>query len=250
MTANRLVGKTCVVTGAAAGIGRETALAFLREGATVHAIDRDVSGLDSLAAKAPSLICHAMDVTNAKAVHRFHELLDVIHVQFNCAGMVPVGSLSDCTVEDWDAAMSLNAGAIFLMMQAAVAHMLQAKPQGGSIINMASVISSIGAAPSRFAYGATKAAVLGMTKSVALDYAAHGIRCNAICPSAVETPSMTARIAAMEDPSAARQAFSSRQAVGRMGRPDEIAELAVYLASDASAFVTGSHIVIDGGAKL
>jgi 2-keto-3-deoxy-L-fuconate dehydrogenase len=122
--------------------------------------------------------------------------------------------------------------------------------QGGSIINMASVISSIGAAPSRFAYGATKAAVLGMTKSVALDYASRGIRCNAICPSAVETPSMTARIAAMDNPAAARQAFSSRQAVGRMGRPDEIAELAVYLASDSSAFVTGSHIVIDGGAKL
>jgi 2-keto-3-deoxy-L-fuconate dehydrogenase len=250
MTANRLAGKTCVVTGAAAGIGRETALAFLREGATVHAIDRDAPGLDSLAAEAPALLCHAMDVTSAKAVQRFHEMLDVIDVQFNCAGMVPVGSLSDCTVEDWDAAMSLNAGAIFLMMQAAVAHMLRAQPQGGSIINMASVISSIGSAPSRFAYGATKAAVLGMTKSVALDYAAHGIRCNAICPSGVETPSMTARIEAMDDPAAARQAFSSRQAVGRMGRPDEIAELAVYLASDASAFVTGSHIVIDGGAKL
>lgn len=250
MTTHRLAGKTCVVTGAAAGIGRETALAFLREGATVHAVDRDASGLDTLFAEAPALVCHAMDVTSADAVRRFHDTLDRMDVQFNCAGMVPVGTLSDCTAEDWDNAMSLNVRAIFLMMQTAVARMTQGQPQGGSIINMASVISSIGAAPSRFAYGATKAAVLGMTKSVALDYAAQGIRCNAICPSAVETPSMTARIAAMADPAAARQAFSSRQAVGRMGRPDEIAELAVYLASDASAFITGSHIVIDGGAKL
>ena len=246
MTANRLAGKTCVVTGAAAGIGRETALAFIREGAVVHAIDRDAAGLEALAAEAPSLACHVMDVTSADAIRRFHDRLDRMDVQFNCAGMVPVGTLAECTTEDWDKAMSLNVGAVYLMMQAAVACMTQ----GGSIINMASVISSIGAAPSRFAYGATKAAVLGMTKSVALDYASRGIRCNAICPSAVETPSMTARIAAMDNPAAARQAFSSRQAVGRMGRPDEIAELAVYLASDSSAFVTGSHIVIDGGAKL
>ena len=121
---------------------------------------------------------------------------------------------------------------------------------GGSIINMASVISSIGAAPDRFAYGVSKAAVIGMTKSIALDYAAEGIRCNAICPSGVETPSMTARINAMDDPDAARFAFSSRQPVGRMGRPDEIAELATYLASDISAFMTGSAIPIDGGAKI
>lgn len=250
MTANRLAGKTCVVTGAAAGIGRETALAFLREGAAVHAVDRDQEGLDALAAEASALVCHAMDVTCGNAVTRLHEALPRIDVQFNCAGMVPVGTLSDCTVEDWDRAMSLNVRSIFLMMQAAVARMTLMQPRGGSIINMASVISSIGAAPARFAYGATKAAVLGMTKSVALDYAAQGIRCNAICPSAVETPSMTARIEAMDEPAAAREAFSQRQAVGRMGRPDEIAELAVYLASDASAFVTGSHIVIDGGAKL
>jgi 2-keto-3-deoxy-L-fuconate dehydrogenase len=248
MTANRLAEKTCVVTGAAAGIGRETALAFLREGATVHAVDRDASGLDTLAAEAPALVCHAMDVTSADAVRSFHDALDGIDVQFNCAGMVPVGTLLDCTPEDWENAIALNTKSIFLMMQAAVTRM--SKARGGSIINMASVISSIGAAPSRFAYGATKAAVIGMTKSVALDFAAQGVRCNAICPSAVETPSMTARIAAMDDPAAARHAFSSRQAVGRMGRPDEIAELAVYLASDASAFVTGSHIVIDGGAKL
>lgn len=250
MTANRLVGKTCVVTGAAAGIGRETALAFLREGAAVHAIDRDMEGLGSLSGQAPEIVCHGMDVTSADEIRKFHDKQDRIDVQFNCAGMVPVGTLVDCTIEDWDKAMSLNVTAIFLMMQAAVAKMTTARPQGGSIINMASVISSIGAAPSRFAYGATKAAVLGMTKSVALDYASQGIRCNAICPSAIETPSMSARIATMDDPVAARHAFSSRQAVGRMGRPDEIAELAVYLASDASAFVTGSNVVIDGGAKL
>lgn len=134
------------------------------------------------------------------------------------------------------------------MMKEAVG--LMARGGGGSIINMASVISSVGAAPNRFAYGASKAAVIGMTKSVALDYAGRGIRCNAICPSGVETPSMTARINAMDDPDAARRMFSSRQPLGRMGTPREIAELAVYLASDASGLMTGSTVVIDGGAKL
>lgn len=248
MTAMRLDGKVCVVTGAAAGIGRETALAFLREGGTVHAIDRDAAGLQSLVREAPSVIPHTLDVADDAAVRRFHAGLDRLDVQFNCAGIVTVGTLAECRREDWDRAVTLNVTSIYLMMQAGVLLMLAG--QGGCIINMASVISSIGGAPSRFAYGATKAAVLGMTKSVALDYAAQGIRCNAICPSGVETPSMTARIEAMENPPEARRAFASRQPVGRMGRPDEIAELAVYIASDAAAFMTGSHVVIDGGARL
>lgn len=244
----RLDGKVCVVSGAASGIGRETALAFSREGALVHALDRDAPGVRALAEAVPGVVAHGIDLTDAAAVAGFHAGLARLDVQFNCAGIVPVGTLADCTPAQWDQALAVNVTSVFRMMQAALGPMLRAG--GGSIINMASVISSIGAAPERFAYGASKAAVIGMTRSVALDYAAHGIRCNAICPSAVETPSMTARIEAMADPAAARRMFSTRQPVGRMGTPAEIAELAVYLASDAAAFMTGTPVVIDGGAKL
>lgn len=244
----RLNGKVCVVTGAAAGIGRETALAYLREGANVHALDRDAAGLDALAGDHPALKTARVDVTDPQSVLDFHARLDRLDVQFNCAGMVAVGNLEACSPEDWRRSFDLNATSIYLMMRSAVA--LMKRQGGGSIINIASVISSVGAAPDRFAYGATKAAVIGMTKSVARDYAAANIRCNAICPSAVETPSMTARIEAMEDSDAARRTFSSRQPLNRMGTPAEIAELAVYLACDLSGFMTGSAVVIDGGAKL
>lgn len=248
MSHSRLHGKLCVVSGAAAGIGRETALAYAAEGAAVHALDRDASGLASLAAEAQGITPHIFDITDPEAVAAFHTALPRLDVQFNCAGIVTVGTLTECSMADWERALSVNVTSVLLMMQAAVP--LMKAVGGGAIINMASVISSIGGAPQRFAYGATKAAVLGMTRSAALDYASAGIRCNAICPSGVETPSMTLRIKAMEDPDAARAAFSSRQPVGRMGTPAEIAELAVYLASDASAYMTGSHVVIDGGAKL
>ena len=245
---SRLKGKVCVVSGGAAGIGRETAAVFAGEGARVYAVDRDATGLASLAEAFPGLETATLDVTDFEAVKEFHAGLDRLDVQVNCAGMVAVGNLASCSRSDWDRSVTLNMTSIFLMMQSAVEAML---PQGsGSIINIASVISSIGAAPDRFAYGATKAGVIGMTKSVARDYASRGIRCNAICPSAVETPSMTARIDAMENSDEARHAFSSRQPVGRMGTPAEIAELAVYLASDASAFMTGGAVIIDGGAKL
>ena len=244
----RLEGKLCIISGAAAGIGRETALAFVAEGAEAHAIDRDATGLERLAAEAKDIIPHSFDIADAAAVEAFHATLPRLDVQFNCAGIVTLGALAECSLADWERALAVNVTSMFLMMQAALS--LMQKCGGGSIINMASVISSIGGAPQRFAYGATKAAVLGMTKSVALDYAGAGIRCNAICPSGVETPSMTQRIEAMDDPAGARAMFSSRQPVGRMGTPAEIAELAVYLASDASAYMTGSHVVIDGGAKL
>jgi NAD(P)-dependent dehydrogenase (short-subunit alcohol dehydrogenase family) len=245
---SRLNGKVCVVTGAASGIGREAALAFLREGAIVYALDRDPVALESLSREQPALHTAQLDVTDADAVAAFHESLDRLDVQLNCAGIVPVGNLEACTLEDWNRALNVNVTSIFLMMRSAIK--LMAPQRSGSIINIASVISAVGAAPERFAYGATKAAVIGMTKSVARDYAAHNVRCNAICPSGIETPSMTARIEAMEDPAAAREAFSSRQPLGRMGTPAEIAELAVYLASDLSGFMTGSAVVIDGGAKL
>lgn len=245
---NRLTGKVCVVTGGASGIGRETALAYLREGATVHVLDRDEQGLALLARQYRELRAVEIDITDNEAVSRFHSGLERLDVQFNCAGMVAVGDLKACTPEDWQRSLDLNVTSVYLMMRAAVELML--RQRSGSIINVASVISSIGAAPDRFAYGTTKAAVIGMTKSVALDYAPANIRCNAICPSAVETPSMTARIEAMLDSVAARRSFDARQPLGRMGPPAEIAELAVYLASDLSGFMTGSALVIDGGAKL
>lgn len=245
---SRLKNKICIVTGAASGIGRTTALHFAGEGAEVAAVDIDRGALEDLAGSAQGISPHCVDVVNAEVVGEFVSGLPRIDVLFNCAGRVAVGTALECSQADFQQTMDLNVTAIFHLMRAVLPDMVA---QGsGSIINMASVISSIGAAPERFAYGASKAAVIGMTKSVARDFADKGVRCNAICPSAVETPSMSARIEAMADPDAARAMFSSRQPVGRMGTPEEIAELALYLASNASRFVTGSAIVIDGGAKL
>lgn len=245
---NRLERKTCVITGAAAGIGYSTALAFVAERALVFALDKDEEGLGRLSEACPDARPMVVDITDPAAVRSFYGQLASVDVLFNCAGKVAVGDLAACSDADWQTTLDLNVTSIFYMCREALPLMLAAG--GGSIINMASVISSIGAAPDRFAYAASKAAVIGMTKSIARDYAPKGIRCNAICPSGVETPSMTARIAAMDDPEAARATFSSRQPVGRMGMPEEIAELAVYLAGDGARFVTGSAVVIDGGATL
>ena len=242
----RLKNKTCVVTGAAAGIGFATASAFAVEGAHVIALDRDLNGLQALKAECPTVKTHILDVTDADAVTLFFETSKTIDVLFNCAGMVATGNVLACTRSDWTRTLDLNVSALFYMCRCILPLMVS----GGSIINMASVISSIGAAPDRFAYATSKAAVIGLTKSIALDYASQSIRCNAICPSAVETPSMAARISAMENPVKARAAFESRQPIGRMATTTEIAEMAVYLAGDVSGCVTGSTIIMDGGAKL
>ena len=244
----RLHNKTCIVTGAGAGIGFATARAFADEGATVIALDRDQAGLSTLARRQTSLNTQILDVTNVDAVVEFFKAQDKADVLFNCAGMVSTGDLLTCTPSDFSQTMTLNVTAIFDMCRAALPVMLAGS--GGSIINMGSVISSIGAAPDRFAYGTSKAAVIGMTKSIALDYASRNIRCNAICPSAVETPSMSQRIEAMDDPVTARAAFENRQPIGRMASPAEIDEMAIYLASDLSGTVTGSVMIMDGGAKL
>lgn len=244
----RLQNKTCVVTGAGAGIGFATACAFAAEGARVIALDRSLTGLEELAKQFPEIQVRVLDVTDADAVATFFQSLNKVDVLFNCAGMVVTGDLLTCTQSDWTRTLDLNVSALFYMCRSALP--LMQSGNGGSIINMASVISSIGAAPDRFAYGTSKAAVIGLTKSIALDYAPQNIRCNAICPSAVETPSMVTRIAAMDDPVKARAAFESRQPIGRMATTAEIAEMAVYLACDLSGSVTGSSIIMDGGAKL
>jgi NAD(P)-dependent dehydrogenase (short-subunit alcohol dehydrogenase family) len=245
---NRLKDKHCIVTGAASGIGRETAMVFAAQGADVSAIDVDAAGLATLLECTDGVTATTLDVTDAAGVEAYVSRIASADVLFNCAGMVAVGSLETCSQDDWQRSIALNMTSIFVLSRAVIPLMLAQR--AGSIINMASVISSLGGAPDRFAYGATKAAVIGMTKSIAKDYAHHGIRCNAICPSAVETSSMTARIDAMNDPAAQRQMFSQRQPVGRMAIPREIADFAVYLASDESRFMTGSALQIDGGAKL
>ena len=239
----RLAGKTALITAAGQGIGHATAVAFQKEGARLWATDIDESKLAGLATL-EGVTCRALDVRDESAVAAAAEEIGALDVLFNCAGRVPHGTLLDCEPADWEETLSLNVTAMYRMIRAFLPAMLAA--DGGSIINMASVVSSVKAAPDRCAYGASKAAVIGLTKSVALDYATQGIRCNAVCPGAVDTPSLDERFNARPDPEAVREAFVARQPVGRLGSPSEVAALCVYLASDESAFTTGQAMVIDG----
>ena len=242
----RLAGKTALVTAAAQGIGRATAEAFAREGAKVVATDVNDKALAALPA---AIQKRRIDVTDAAAIEALARELGAVDVLFNCAGYVHQGTILDCTEKDWDFSFALNVRSMYLVIRAFLPAML-ASGRGGSIINMSSVVSSIKGAPNRFAYGATKAAIIGLTKSVAADYIKQGIRCNAICPGTVATPSLDQRIAALGGGAEVREAFVGRQPLGRLGRPEEIASLAVYLASDESAFTTGATHVIDGGFAL
>ena len=239
----RLAGKTALITAAGQGIGHATAVAFHKEGARLWATDIDEAKLAGLATL-EGVTCRALDVRDPGTVAAAAEEIGAADVLFNCVGRVPHGTLLDCEPADWEETLSLNVTAMYRMIRAFLPAMLA---QGsGSIINMASVVSSVKAAPDRCAYGASKAAVIGLTKSVALDYAAQGIRCNAVCPGAVDTPSLDERLGNRPDPEAARKAFIARHPVGRIGSPSEIAALCVYLGSDESAFTTGQALVIDG----
>lgn len=243
----RLKGKRAVVTAAGAGIGQATALAYLAEGAHVIAADIDYGSMTPVAEAGGEM--HHLDVTDDAAVAAFARNAGAVDVLFNCAGFVHHGTILDCAPEEFDASWRLNVRAMYQMTSALLPAMLE--NGGGSIVNMSSAVSSIIAAPNRFAYGATKAAVIGLTKSVAADFVTQGIRANAICPGTVESPSWHARVKAqgeaIGDVEKARADFIARQPMGRIATAGEIAKLAVYLASDESAFMTGEALVIDGG---
>ncbi len=237
----RLDGKTALVTAAGQGIGRASALAMQAEGARVFATDVDAAKLSDLT----GVETFALDVTDDASVAAALARVGPPDVLFNCAGYVAHGTILDCDPKDWDFSMTLNATAMFRMIRAFLPGMIG--NGGGSIINMASVVSSVVAIPNRFAYGASKAAVIGLTKSVAADFITQGIRCNAICPGTVESPSLEGRLQATGDYDVARKAFIARQPMGRIGKAEEIAALVVYLASDESRYTTGVAHVIDGG---
>lgn len=243
----RLAGKTCLVTAAGQGIGRASALAFAAEGGRVFAADINADALASLAGT-PGLVPLRLDVTDAAAVAALPDTTGPLDVLFNCAGVVHAGPVLACSEADWDLAFDLNVKSMFRLIRTVLPAMLERG--GGSIVNMSSVASSLKGVPNRFAYCASKAAVIGLTKSVAADYVTRGIRCNAICPGTVDSPSLHERLAATGDYEQAMRDFVARQPMGRLGRAEEIAALAVYLASDESAFTTGQTHVVDGGWAL
>ncbi len=240
----RLEGKTAVVTAAGQGMGRATVLAFLREGARVFATDIDAAKLETLSDRA-GVTLRKLDVLNPEEIKGFAKDIDAPDILFNCAGYVHNGTILDCDEDAFDFSVNLNVRAMYRMIRAFLPGMIERG--GGSIVNMASVASTVIAAPNRFIYGTTKAAVIGLTKSVALDYVTKGIRANAICPGTVESPSLQDRMRAQGDYDQARAAFIARQPMGRLGTAEEVAELVVYLASNEAAFMTGNAIVIDGG---
>ena len=237
----RLSGKTALVTAAAQGIGRETAELFAREGAQVWATDIDEAALGDLRGCRPL----ALDVCSADAIHEVCEKTGPVDVLVNCAGYVASGTVLDCTEEDWGRSFELNVTSMYWLIRAYLPDMLAKRC--GSIVNISSIVGAQKGAPNRFVYGTTKAAVIGLTKSIAADFVTQGVRCNAICPGTVDTPSLHVRLRASGDYESALAAFKARQPMGRLGRPAEIASLALYLASDESAFTTGQCHIIDGG---
>jgi 2-keto-3-deoxy-L-fuconate dehydrogenase len=248
--ADRLKGKRALVTAAGQGIGRASALAFAVEGARVVATDVNPGALKELKQAAREEIeIRPLDVTDAAAIIALARELGAVDVLFNCAGFVHHGTVLTTSEEDWDLTMNLNVRSMYRMIRAFLPAML-ASGRGGSIINMSSGASSVKGAANRFVYGTSKAAVIGLTKSVAIDFIQKGIRCNAVCPGTIATPSLEDRIAAQGGTQAVRDGFVARQPLGRLGTPEEIALLAVYLASDESSFTTGAIHLVDGGWSL
>ncbi len=241
---DRLKGKIAFITAAGQGMGRAAAVAFAAEGARVWATDINAKALDSLAST-PNVTTRALDVTDGAAVGRVAAEVGGVDVLFNCAGYVHHGTILDCTEEAWDKSFDVNIKAMYRVTRAFLPAMLGKGK--GSIINMASVVSSVRGVPNRFAYGTTKAAVIGFTKAIAADYVKQGLRCNAVCPGTIDTPSLQARINALPDAAQARKDFVARQPMGRLGTTDDIAPLLVYLASDESSFATGVAFTVDGG---
>jgi NAD(P)-dependent dehydrogenase (short-subunit alcohol dehydrogenase family) len=243
--AGRLQGKTVLVTAAAQGMGRAAVLAFAREGANVIATDLK----DELLADLPQAITkRKLDVLDDAAVQAFVENIGAVNVLFNCAGYVAHGTILDCTAKDWDFSFDLNVRSMFVMTKAMLPKMIAAG--GGTILNMASVLGAHKAAPNRLAYAASKAAVAGFTRALAIDHVKQNIRVNCVCPGTVDTPSLGDRINAFADPVQARKDFVARQPMGRLATAEEIAETFVYLVSDESSFMTGQAIFVDGGMSL
>lgn len=243
--AGRLAGKTAFLTAAAAGIGRATALACAREGAKVIATDVDVAGLDALKKEQPQIETARLDVLDPAQCEAIGTRWPQVDILLNIAGYVHHGTILECSPEDWARSFDLNVHSMSRTIRSVLPRMIERG--AGSIVNISSIASSIKGIPNRCVYGATKAAVIGLTKSIAVDFVTKGIRCNAICPGTVDSPSLAGRMAALGDLEAARKAFIARQPMQRLGTPEEVAALAVYLGSDESAFTTGGTHIIDGG---
>ncbi|MBW4329635.1 SDR family oxidoreductase [Stakelama sp. CBK3Z-3] len=239
--AGRLDGKIAIITAAGQGIGRASAELFAREGAKVHAIDINSDALGAL----QGCETHVLDLLDGDGISALAERIGTVDILFNCAGFVHSGTILDCDEAAYDFSFDLNVKAAYRMIRAFLPAMIE--KGGGSIVNMSSVASSVIAVPGRFVYGASKAAVIGLTKAVAADHVKQGIRCNAICPGTVQSPSLEERMAATGDADKARADFVARQPMGRLGTANEIAQLALYLASDESGYTTGTANVIDGG---
>ncbi|HUX24741.1 MAG TPA: SDR family oxidoreductase [Burkholderiales bacterium] len=243
----RLAGKTAFITAAGQGMGKAAAIAFAREGATVWATDLRSGPLDELAGVA-GIVSRQLDATDERAIEQLAAEVGAIDVLMNCAGFVHHGTILDCTPSDWDFSMNVNVRSMYLVTRAFLPGMLATK--GGSIINLASIASSLRGLPNRLVYGTSKAAVIGLTKAIAADYVKQGIRCNAVCPGTIDTPSLADRINALPDPVQARKDFIARQPMGRLGTVEDMVPLFVYLASDESTFATGTTFCIDGGMTI
>jgi 2-keto-3-deoxy-L-fuconate dehydrogenase len=243
----RLAGKTALITAAGQGIGYAAAVAMAREGAQVYATDVNPNLVEAMTGL-PGVAGRVLDVLDDAMLAKTFDEVPPLDILFNCAGYVANGTLLDCTARDWDFSFALNVRAMYMTIKCALPKMLG--KGGGSIVNMASIASSIKGLPNRFAYGTSKAAVIGLTKSVAADFVAKGIRCNAIAPGTVDTPSLADRINAFPDPAEARRAFIARQPMGRIAKAEEIAPLVVFLASDEAAYVTGNVYSCDGGMTI